>query len=89
MFADAALEALEGAGADRLDAIYVGNMSGGQFVGQEHLGPLMAEQIGMSGVPAVRVESACASGGHGAPRWPGWTWRPARATWSWPPAWRR
>ncbi|NIP83580.1 MAG: thiolase domain-containing protein [Gemmatimonadetes bacterium] len=63
LFADAALEALEGAGVDHLDAIYVGNMSGGQFVGQEHLGPLMAEQIGMSGVPAMRVESACASGG--------------------------
>lgn len=63
MFADAALEAIEAAGADHLDAIYVGNMSGGQFVGQEHLGPMMAEQIGMSGVPAMRVESACASGG--------------------------
>jgi acetyl-CoA C-acetyltransferase len=63
MFADAATEALEAAGADRLDAIYVGNMSGGQFVGQEHLGPIMAEQIGMSGVAAMRVESACASGG--------------------------
>ncbi|MFO7895275.1 MAG: thiolase domain-containing protein [Longimicrobiales bacterium] len=63
MFADAAMEALAAAGADHLDAIYVGNMSGGQFVGQEHLGPMMAEQIGMSGVPAMRIESACASGG--------------------------
>jgi len=63
MFADAAMSALEAAGADHLDALYVGNMSGGQFVGQEHLGPMMAEQIGMSGVPAMRVESACASGG--------------------------
>lgn len=63
MFADAAMEALASVGADHLDAIYVGNMSGGQFVGQEHLGPMMAEQIGMSGVPAMRVESACASGG--------------------------
>lgn len=63
MFADAARAALESAGADHVDALYVGNMSGGQFVGQEHLGPLMAEQIGMSGLPALRVESACASGG--------------------------
>jgi acetyl-CoA C-acetyltransferase len=38
-------------------------MSGGQFVGQEHLGPLMADHLGMRGVPAMRVESACASGG--------------------------
>ncbi len=38
-------------------------MSAGQFVGQEHLGPLMADHLGMSGVAAIRVESACASGG--------------------------
>jgi acetyl-CoA C-acetyltransferase len=63
LFAEAALEALQEAGVDRLDAIYVGNMSAGRFVGQEHLGPLMADQIGMSGVAAMRVESACASGG--------------------------
>jgi acetyl-CoA C-acetyltransferase len=63
MFAEAARGALESAGADRVDSIWVGNMSGGRFVGQEHLGPLMAREIGMAGVPAVRVESACASGG--------------------------
>jgi len=63
LFADAALEVIEKAGVDHLDAIYVGNMSGGCFVGQEHLGPLMADQIGMAGVPSTRVESACASGG--------------------------
>lgn len=63
LLVEAALAALDDAGADRLDAIYVGNMSAGQFVGQEHLGPLMADHLGMAGVPAVRVESACASGG--------------------------
>ncbi len=63
LFVDAALETLRHARADHLDAIYVGNMSGGQFVGQEHLGPLMADHLGMAGVPATRVESACASGG--------------------------
>lgn len=63
LFAEAALEVIERAGVDHLDAIYVGNMSGGCFVGQEHLGPLMADQIGMAGVPSTRVESACASGG--------------------------
>jgi len=63
MFAEAALQALQQAGADHLDSIYVGNMSSGGFVNQEHLGPLMATEIGMAGVPAARVESACASGG--------------------------
>ena len=63
MFAEAALAALEDAGASKLDGIYVGNMSAGGFIKQEHIGPLVADALGMSGVPAVRVESACASGG--------------------------
>jgi len=63
LFADAALEALRAARTDRVDSIVVGCMAPGQFVGQEHLGPLMADQLGMAGVAATRVESACASGG--------------------------
>jgi acetyl-CoA C-acetyltransferase len=63
LFVEAALEALRAARVDTVDGIYVGNMAGGQFVGQEHLGPLMADHLGMRGVPATRVESACASGG--------------------------
>ncbi len=63
LFAEAALEALQAARADHLDSIVVGCMSAGQFVGQEHLGPLLADEIGMAGVAATHVESACASGG--------------------------
>jgi acetyl-CoA C-acetyltransferase len=63
MFVEAASGALNDAGADHVDSIYVGCMSGGQFVGQEHLGPLMADYLGMTGVAATHVESACASGG--------------------------
>ena len=63
LFVEAASEALRAAKADRVDTIYVGNMADGQFVGQEHVGPLMADWLGMTGVGAVRVESACASGG--------------------------
>jgi acetyl-CoA C-acetyltransferase len=63
LFVEAASEALRRAGVDKLDAIFVGNMSAGQFVGQEHLGPLFADHLGMAGVAAMRVESACASGG--------------------------
>src|SRR6056300_400528 len=63
LFVEAALGAMGDAKADTLDSIYVGNMSAGLFVGQEHIGALMADQLGMRGVPATRVESACASGG--------------------------
>jgi acetyl-CoA C-acetyltransferase len=63
LFVQAAQEALRSVGPSQVDGIFVGNMSGGQFVGQEHLGPLCADHLGMAGVAATRVESACASGG--------------------------
>jgi acetyl-CoA C-acetyltransferase len=63
IFVDAALNALEDAGVDHFDSLYVGCMTGGLFVGQEHLGCLMADYLGMGPVPATHVESACASGG--------------------------
>jgi acetyl-CoA C-acetyltransferase len=63
LFVEAASAALDGVATDHLDDIFVGNMSGGQFVGQEHLGPLFADHLGLAGVAATRVESACASGG--------------------------
>ena len=63
LFVDAASQALESAKVDRVDSIIIGNMSAGQFLGQEHIGPLLADHIGMAGVPSARVESACASGG--------------------------
>ena len=62
IFVEAASGALQDAGADHVDSIYVGCMSGGQFVGQEHLGPLMADYLGMTGVPATHVASGTPSG---------------------------
>ncbi len=63
LFVEAALEAIDDAGVDLKDikALYVGNMSAGEWVEQEHLGPLLADYLGIRGVPAVRTESACAS----------------------------
>lgn len=63
MFVQAALEAIDDAKIDHVDALYVGAMTPGLFVGQEHIGALMADYLGMSPVPALRVESACCSGG--------------------------
>jgi acetyl-CoA C-acetyltransferase len=63
LFVDAASEAIKNTGVDHLDSLYVGCMSSGLFVGQEHLGSVMADYLGMRGLPAMRVESACASGG--------------------------
>lgn len=63
IFVEAALGAIESSGVDHIDSIYVGAMSSGLFVGQEHLGAVMADYLGQNPVPATRVESACASGG--------------------------
>ena len=63
IFAQAALEAIKDSGAPRIDSLVVGCMSSGLFNSQEHLGSLMADYAGLKGIPATRVESACASGG--------------------------
>lgn len=57
--ADADLEGRE------IEAIFVGNMSGGRYLGQEHIAALIADYAGLAefGIPATRVEAADASGG--------------------------
>jgi acetyl-CoA C-acetyltransferase len=63
IFVEAALKAMDDAGVDRIESLYVGSMSPGLFVGQEHLASLLADYLGQCPIPAARVESACASGG--------------------------
>ncbi len=63
IFAETALLAIEDAGVDHIDSMYVGCMSSGLFVGQEHLASLLTDYLGVKNIPAARVESACASGG--------------------------
>jgi acetyl-CoA C-acetyltransferase len=63
LFAQAALAAIKDSEAPRIDSLLVGCMSGGLFNSQEHLGSLAADYTGLKGIPATRVESACASGG--------------------------
>jgi len=63
VFVESALLAVKDAGVDHIDSMYVGCMSSGLFVGQEHLASLLSDYLGMGPIPAARVESACASGG--------------------------
>ncbi len=46
-----------------IDAMYVGNMSSGLFVNQEHIASLISDHTGLNPIPCTRVEAACASGG--------------------------
>nr|MDO8045128.1 thiolase domain-containing protein [Candidatus Baldrarchaeota archaeon] len=63
LFTEAAIMALNEVTIDRVDALYVGNMSSGYCQHQEHLGALMADYIGLKSPPAVKIEAAGASGG--------------------------
>jgi acetyl-CoA C-acetyltransferase len=60
---EAALLALDDAGVEKVDSMYIGCMSSGIFVGQEHLASILADYLGQTPTPSARVESACASGG--------------------------
>jgi acetyl-CoA C-acetyltransferase len=59
---DAVLTAMDDAGIETADALYVGNMLSGLLTGQEHLGALIADFVGLRGIEAVKVEAACGSG---------------------------
>jgi acetyl-CoA C-acetyltransferase len=67
LFVEAGALALQDAelSGESIDALYVGNMSAGRFIEQEHIGALIADYAGLSTrhIPATRVEAACASGG--------------------------
>jgi len=52
IFVEAALKAIEDAGVKQIDSMYVGAMSSGLFVGQEHLGAVMADYLGVAPIPA-------------------------------------
>ena len=59
---DAIRAAMQDAGVERADALYVGNMLSGEISGQSHLGPLIADFAGLRGIEAIKVEGACGSG---------------------------
>ncbi|MCC7163193.1 MAG: thiolase domain-containing protein [Anaerolineae bacterium] len=60
---EATLAALQDAHVQDVDAIYVGNMLSGELTRQEHLGALIADQLGLGGIAAIKVEAACGAGG--------------------------
>jgi acetyl-CoA C-acetyltransferase len=62
-----AVEAARAALADsnvpmkRIGCLFVGNFVGGIMTGQELLGPIVAADLGLENVTAVKIEAACAS----------------------------
>jgi acetyl-CoA C-acetyltransferase len=62
----AGIKAIKDAGIESkvIDSLYIGNMSSGLFMDQEHIASMITEEVGLTGrhVPATRVEAADASG---------------------------
>jgi len=59
---EAAFAAMQDAGMDKVDALFVGNMLSPLIDGQNQLGTYYADWIGLWKQEAVKVEAACASG---------------------------
>jgi len=59
---EAAFAAMQDAGAEKVDALFVGNMLSPLIDGQNQLGTYYADWIGLWKQEAVKVEAACASG---------------------------
>lgn len=67
LFVDAFLEMRSSVDKDfdprDIEAVYIGNYSSDLFEGQGHVAPLMTDWVGLTPLPATRIENACASGG--------------------------
>lgn len=67
LFVEAFVEMLEsvdkGIDPKQIQALYVGNYSSDLFENQGHIAPILASWTGLTPIPAVRVEDACASAG--------------------------
>ncbi|NUQ85952.1 MAG: thiolase domain-containing protein [Anaerolineales bacterium] len=59
---NAAFAAMQDAGIEKVDALFVGNMLSPMVSGQNQLGAFFSDWIGLWGQEAVKVEAACASG---------------------------
>lgn len=59
---EAAFAAMQDAGVDKVDALFVGNMLSPLIDGQNQLGTFLADWIGLWHKEAVKIEAACGSG---------------------------
>jgi acetyl-CoA C-acetyltransferase len=59
---NAAFAAMQDAGMDKVDSLFVGNMLSPLVSGQNQLGAFFSDWIGLWGQESVKVEAACASG---------------------------
>jgi acetyl-CoA C-acetyltransferase len=62
LLCDAAIRALSNTHIQEVDAIYMAAMNPEEFTGESNLASHVAEALGLTGIPAVRVETATSAG---------------------------
>lgn len=62
IFCDAAAAALSNSKIQEVDALYIGAMNPEEFTGESNIAARVADALGVSGVPAIRVETASSAG---------------------------
>ena len=62
IFCQAAQEALAGSEAQEVEAIYIGVMNPEEFTGDSNIGSQIADALGLTGTPALRIETASSAG---------------------------
>jgi acetyl-CoA C-acetyltransferase len=62
---EAVFAAMNDAGRNRVEGLFVSNMMSAILSHQDNLGALISDWIGLPGIEAMKVEAACGSGGAG------------------------
>ncbi|HEY3304792.1 MAG TPA: beta-ketoacyl synthase N-terminal-like domain-containing protein [Candidatus Binatia bacterium] len=62
LFSEAATLALSNSPVQEIDALYIGAMNPEEFTGESNIAAQVAGTLGVSGIPAVRVETASSAG---------------------------
>jgi acetyl-CoA C-acetyltransferase len=62
ILSEAGQQALAASQGGQVDAIYIGAMNPEEFTGDSNLGSQVADALGLTGVPAMRIETASSAG---------------------------
>src|SRR3989338_9681874 len=67
LFCEAAVSALSSSPIQEVDALYIGVMNPEEFTGDSNIAAQIADALGVTGLPALRVETASSPGAAGPP----------------------
>jgi acetyl-CoA acetyltransferase len=62
IFCQAGQEALAASDTDRVEALYIGSMNPEEFTGESNIASQIAEALGLTGIPSMRIETASSAG---------------------------